>query len=321
MDNKEVKNRKLSFDRWNLSFETFKLPILFIFIFYGVAFWRYFATGKIFYIYNFVYIGTSISLGIFLSTAMPKKYATFGRRLTQLLVGVYLLGYVGIIKSENLQIEGFFFYLLAGVFAGSTLHYVIAKILGTAIFNRGWCSWACWTAMVLDFLPWKKSPGRIKKVGILRYVHFFSSLLIVLYFWFVIKQRDIYSRSITEFYWLAIGNIAYYLVSILMAFVLKDNRAFCKYLCPIPVFQTLLSGFSLLKVEIDSNKCTECGLCEKNCPMDIQLLEYKRNNKRITSTECIICNTCENVCSFNAVNLTFKLDKGPNLLRYVKPRD
>ena len=32
------------------------------------------------------------------------------------------------------------------------------------------------------------------------------------------------------------GNALYYIIGIILAFKLKDNRAFCKYICPITVF-------------------------------------------------------------------------------------
>lgn len=293
-----------------INISTLKLPLLFIIIFYSIAFWRYFATGKIFYIYNFMYIGTSIALGIFLIDALPKKQKLWGRRISQFLVGLYMLGYVGVVLHENMQLEGFFFYLFGGIFAGATLHYFLAKIVGTAVVNRGWCSWACWTAMVLDFLPWKKSPGRIKRAGIIRYIHFVASFVLVVYFLFVLKWDNIHEHAITELIWLATGNAVYYAVAFSMAFILKDNRAFCKYFCPIPTTQKILSRFALLKVEVDPDKCIDCKLCEINCPMDIKILEYKNQNKRVLSTECILCNTCSNVCPKDAVKFTLKLDAG-----------
>ncbi|TXT65396.1 MAG: putative electron transport protein YccM [Promethearchaeota archaeon] len=81
--------------------------------------------------------------------------------------------FFGYLSTENMQIEGFWFWLLAGLFAAGVMHYVIAKIIGPFLFNRGWCGWACWSAAVFDLLPWKKSPGRRKKLGIIRYIHFF----------------------------------------------------------------------------------------------------------------------------------------------------
>ena len=49
-----------------------------------------------------------------------------------------------------------------------------------------------------------------------------------------------------------IGNILYYTVGIILAFAFKDNRAFCKYICPITVFMKPMSYFSLLRIEIQA---------------------------------------------------------------------
>ena len=102
---------------------------------------------NIFYLFNFSYIGISISLGVFL-LIVKYKYA---RRVVQLLVGMYMLVYLGLICNENMQIEGFWYYLFMGTFEAATIHYAVAKIFGPLIFGRGWCGYACWTAMVLDF--------------------------------------------------------------------------------------------------------------------------------------------------------------------------
>ena len=91
---------------------------------------------------------------------------------------------------------------------------------------------------------------------------------------------------------MGVGNVLYYLVSISMAFILKDNRAFCKYVCPITVFLKTTSRFSLLKIEGDSEKCNECDACVKMCPMDIRILDYMKDGQRVLSTECSVCQTC-----------------------------
>ena len=83
-----------------------------------------------------------------------------------------MLVYLGLICGENMQIEGFWYYFFTGVFEAATIHYAVAKIFGPLLFGRGWCGYACWTAMVLDFLPYKvpETPG--KKIGWIRYVVF-----------------------------------------------------------------------------------------------------------------------------------------------------
>ena len=70
-----------------------------------------------------------------------------------------------------MQIEGFWYYLFLGVFEEATIHYAVAKIFGPLLFGRGWCGYACWTAMVLDFLPYKQpQKPRKERLGVLRYV-------------------------------------------------------------------------------------------------------------------------------------------------------
>ena len=291
--------------------ETLFLPLIFITLFYGIAFWRYFATQKIFYIYNFCYIGTSLDLGIFLSGALPKENVKIGRKVTQLLIGSYLLFYVGFVMKEDLQIEGFWFYLFSGIFAGATLHYFIAKIIGPTIFGRGWCGWACWTAMIIDLLPWETTQRNTnKKAAYIRYIHFFIIFLMSFYlFFFSTFGKSFYNSTKIELYLLVVGNIIYYCIGIILAITLKDNRAFCKYICPIPVFQKIGTKHSFLKMEIDYKKCIDCKKCEENCPMGVKLLEYKNNGKRIMSTECILCQTCANICPMNAIKATFKIDR------------
>ena len=42
----------------------------------------------------------------------------YGRELTQFLVGSYMLVFLGLICRENMQIEGFWFYIASGIFTG-----------------------------------------------------------------------------------------------------------------------------------------------------------------------------------------------------------
>lgn len=48
-------------------------------------------------------------------SCLSVKYK-YARRIVQLLVGLYMLIYLGLICNENMQIEGFWYYLFTGVF-------------------------------------------------------------------------------------------------------------------------------------------------------------------------------------------------------------
>ncbi len=279
-------------------------PIIITLSLYCTAVVLFIFTGYLFYLYNFLYIGTAIGVGIFLFAVLPKSKKHIGRKISLFFVGTYMLLFLGFFMFENMQIEGFFFYLFAGSFAGAVIHFSIGKIAGLIIFNRGWCGWACWSAMIFDLLPYSNSKGRIPKLGWIKYAHFLASLSLVLILWFVFRYR--YDRT-AELYWLIAGNLFYYIAGIGLAFKLKDNRAFCKYLCPITFFLKGLSRLSILKVASDKN-CNLCGICEKACPMDIKLREYIKNNKRILSSECIFCNNCINCCPKDALKITVGFD-------------
>ena len=85
----------------------YAVPLVMLSIFEIVATLLWLTKDNLFYLFNFSYIGISISLGLFL---FIKKYK-YARRVVQLLVGSYMLIYLGVISRENMQIEGFWYYL------------------------------------------------------------------------------------------------------------------------------------------------------------------------------------------------------------------
>jgi polyferredoxin len=272
-------------------FKKYLPPLIILSVFETVAVTLWLSKDNIFYLFNFSYIGASIALGMFLYI---RKYR-YARRIVQLLVGLYMLVYLGLINRENMQIEGFWYYLFSGVFEAATIHYAVAKIFGPLIFGRGWCGYACWTAMVLDFLPYKTPAGPRKKIGWIRYVTFAASLFFVLAL-FLAKAENMERIMFVAF---IAGNIVYYTVGIALAIILKDNRAFCKYICPVTVFLKPMSYFSLFRVKCDKSKCIECGKCRRVCPMDVDVTDNSR--KRENGTECILCMECARNCPKNAL--------------------
>jgi ferredoxin-type protein NapH len=298
-------------ERIELTVKKLLVPIVILLSFWSVAVFLWRNTGNAFYIFNFGYIGFAVALGLGLYIILPRKRKALGRRIAQLLVGGYLLVFLGLLGKENMQIEGFFFHLLAGYFAASVIHYLVAKVGGPLLYGRGYCGWACWTAMVLDFLPFKRNKaGRLsKKWEWLRYAHFGISLTLVLVLWYFLGYQPDPVGSQTLICLIG-GNALYFSTSIILAFVLKDNRAFCKYLCPVAVVLKVTARFSMLKVEGKTEECSSCGACSKACPMDIDVMAYVKNGQRVLSTECIVCHNCTNVCPKGILDTSFKFDIG-----------
>ena len=250
-------------------------------------------TVHLFFLFNFFYIGTCVSVGMFLHM----KKIKFARNVVLFAVGLYMSVILGIINGENMQIEGFWLFLFNGMFYAAVLHYAIAKIIGPLFFGRAWCGYACWTAMVLELLPFKLPRSPRAKYGFLRYLVFAAALILslVLFFLKVPVAGNIMLYSFIG------GNVLYYVIGIALAFVLKDNRAFCKYICPITVFLKASSYFAFLRVKNDKTKCIKCDKCKKACPMDVDMTDNSR--KRTNGTECILCLNCIDECPVKALRV------------------
>ena len=162
----------------------------------AVTLWR--SQKNLFYLINFSYIGTSVATGVLLFQFHYKH----ARRVAQLLVGTYMFVYLGLVCNENMQIEGFWYYLFTGVFEAATIHYAVAKIFGPLFFGRGWCGFACWTAMILDLLPYRIPQKPRKKWGFIRYITFVLSSI----GWLVTFMGVSISGGFGFSIWLAIGS-------------------------------------------------------------------------------------------------------------------
>ena len=100
----------------------YRVPLLFFLIFELIAVTLWLTKHNLFYFFNFSYIGGALSIRL---TMEDHRYA---RRIVQFLIGLYMLVYLGLIEHENMQIEGFWYYLFSGTFVAATIHYVVAKI-------------------------------------------------------------------------------------------------------------------------------------------------------------------------------------------------
>ena len=302
-----------------ISLKKLLVPGIILLAFWGLALWGYLASGYIQPLIIFGTIGTALGVGLGLYAILPLKQKPIGRRLTLALVGLFLLGYAIFLGKENIQIEGAIFGLLTGVFQMAVIHYLIAKVFGPLLFGRLWCGWACWTALVLDLLPFKRSPGRLPgRWGWMRYAFFGFILILCLVLVYIIGFRA-GAAGPTAVTWFILSNVLYYAVAIGLAYWLKDNRAFCKYACPVVVPLKSTSRFSLLKIGQGKGICNDCGACVSLCPMDIRISDYILDKKRVLSTECTLCQTCITTCQQDALKLAFGFDLGGReILREIK---
>ena len=263
--------------------------VLFLAVFETMAVTLWQAKDNLFYLLNFSYIGLP-GPGQSSSPEVPLRPP--GRAAPRGLLYAPLPGPYP--PGEHAD-RGLLVLPLHRVFEGAAIHYTVAKLAGPLLFGRGWCGYACWTAMVLDFLPYPVPKGERRPWGWLRYVTFAASLAFVT----ALFLLPVHDREDIMFWAFLLGNLAYYAAGIALALKLRDNRAFCKYLCPVTVFLKPMSYFSLIRVKCDETKCVHCGRCRAVCPMGVDMTDPSRRRKN--ATECILCLECTRVCPKKAL--------------------
>lgn len=89
------------------------------------------------------------------------------------------------------------------------------------------------------------------------------------------------------------------LIVLLAGSLLISGRWFCRYLCPLGAWYGLFNYISPLRVKHDQQKCTDCKLCIKQCPMEVNL-----GSRSFTDvTNCIGCFHCTTLCKARSIRM------------------
>ncbi len=73
------------------------------------------------------------------------------------------------------------------------------------------------------------------------------------------------------------------------------KRPFCRAMCPVGAFLGLFNHVSLLHFKVDKEKCSDCNLCYKVCPVEHRIYESPNH------PDCIRCGNCFRACKFGAL--------------------
>jgi polyferredoxin len=96
-----------------------------------------------------------------------------------------------------------------------------------------------------------------------------------------------------------------FVLILFLVWMVFSQRPFCRTTCPLGAIFGLFNKVSLFRMAVDDNKCIECNMCYKNCPVDLKI--YESSN----SPDCVRCLKCVNSCQYGAIDYEFFPKKQP----------
>ena len=75
-------------------------------------------------------------------------------------------------------------------------------------------------------------------------------------------------------------------------------RPFCQLICPFGFISWIAERFSIFRIRIDKDKCTQCGACIEVCPLEAAKGRVAGNR---LPADCFSCARCLNVCPVDAI--------------------
>ena len=164
--------------------------------------------------------------------------------------------------------------------------------------------WIGWISRKLK-VPHFKMPAKIQ-VYLQWSRYFFYALSTIGITFFLLRARFEFNHGVflNIFEWSVYGSIGLFLLLSIFT-----DRPFCNYFCPKGASYGMFSVMRLVGVTRDEKKCVHCHLCDKACPMNIQV----EGTDFVRHPNCINCMKCVCACPKNCLRfklLTLKQQKG-----------
>ena len=89
---------------------------------------------------------------------------------------------------------------------------------------------------------------------------------------------------------------------VFIVLVIFRGRLFCNTLCPVGALLSLLSRYSIFRIAIKKDSCSQCKACERACKAEaINIKEMK-----VDMSRCVDCFNCISSCNKNSLQYTFQ---------------
>lgn len=212
--------------------------------------------------------------------------------------------------------------ILTGLLTG-VLVCLAFWLIVTLIYGRIYCSSVCplGTAMDCTAKGWRMALRRSRDYAFkpastrTRIVFFLILLAAVLsgsaFLPTVLDPYSAYARMVEELIARPLGlqavgarftasalSLAIVTAAAIIFFTRRRGRIICNTVCPVGSALGWVARRPVFHIEIDPDRCTNCGECERVCKCEcINLIE-----KTVDTTRCVVCFDCTAACPCGAIN-------------------
>ncbi len=273
---------------------------------------------------------------------LPRRRRSFPRWRALTLSLVYVVFAIHIIHWRitgktlaPLELNEVMYTLEAGIITAGFL-FMCFLVLGTLLFGRFFCSWACHIMVLQDLCAWILRKLHIRQKPIRSRLLLWVPALTAVYMFIwpqilrawhskslptfrVLTDKEGWASFVTDNFWRNLPSapviILTFLVCGFLIVYLLGSRTFCTYVCPYGSIFALADRFSPGRLRVKKDKCQQCGTCTAACTSGIRVHEEVNQHGFIVNSACLKCLDCLSVCPQGA--LSYKFMK-PSLLRSVK---
>ncbi|NJD91298.1 MAG: 4Fe-4S dicluster domain-containing protein, partial [Geobacter sp.] len=98
------------------------------------------------------------------------------------------------------------------------------------------------------------------------------------------------------------------LAGIVLIEIIFARRVWCRSLCPLGGFYSLVGRHARLRVGYLPERCTQCGECTQACPVEEVLQPCLAGDAaEVVSGDCIRCAACIDVCREKALKVSYRI--------------
>ena len=184
------------------------------------------------------------------------------------------------------------------------------------IGGRAFCSWVCPMNIVTDLANWLRVKTHIHReewqLRITRKTRYLALVLALILSFMLAMPAFEYVSPISILhrgliFGMGLGWTMVLAIFLFDLFVIKNG--WCGHVCPLGGFYSLVTKPSLVRIDYNRERCTECMECVKICPESQVLHMVGKHSSLVKSGECINCGRCVEVCNDNAIYFTLRFKK------------